>query len=736
MGARAQRDAFGVPDPSWEHDGQRAEWLLDAIRNLQAQALEGRDPRDVRRELLRIACRAFETSDGFLSAVDRGSRPTRLTVQALQGSFSSEAETAPHGRRLPLRFRVPEGGGALSRALELGEPIRWSAADECGHGLPIELSGRDVLWIVPVPGARGPLALLVLRGNGSARDRANVARLEPLLSDCAGVLDHLEARLQRERTERALVRSERTLQTLMGNLPGMVYRCDADGARTLHFVSGGSREIFGVAPELLLGRGDGGLTRKVLENDRSGVLDGVRAALEAREPFELHYRVRDEAGEVRWVWDRGQGVRNDAGELEFVEGFLTDVTASKRAEEERLRLEAQVQQSHKLESLALLAGGIAHDLNNALLGVLGHAGLASRQIAPDHPAGHALEEVESSALRAARLAEQMLSFSGGGPIREQELDLNACVRNARHALERALPHGVRLELELADRLPPVAGDAAHVREALVHLVRNAGEALTERGAGVVRVSTGALELDRARPAGEAVGEPAGPGGHVVLAVSDDGPGMDRRTRARAFDPFFTTKGLGRGLGLSAVLGVARSHGAAVELASSSGSGTTVRLALPAAARQDEVLVPTPAPSEARAKGTGTILVVDDEEVVRCVASALLTESGYSVLTAKDGREGVDVFAEHADEIRAVLLDLSMPRLGGEQALIEMRKLRPDARILLTSGYAEDDAMHRIAARQGVGFLKKPYRLDELSQRLDEVLGDESATPARSGSPRG
>ncbi len=701
-------------------ESERRHGLLESIRKLLAQTLHGRDADRVETELLSLVCRAAHASDGFLAVVERGSADEALHVHAVEGAFGLE-------NRLPQRLKRAGVSGACEQALHSRKIVCWSPAESAEHGLPGCDPPDGALMLVPLCGEAGLLGLIGLGGLPAEDLDTARSELTALFSTASGVLDHLESRRHREQSERAMQRSERTLQSLMDNLPGMVFRCDADELRTLHFASRGARDLFGLSPDELVR--DPGRTFLGLVNpeDRSAVLTGVQHALAERRAYELRYRVCDVHGSERWLWERGEGVWNEDGEFEYVEGFLTDVTEARRSEEERLRLEARVQHSHKLESLALLAGGIAHDLNNALLGVLGHAGMAARKVEADHPAAPALAQIESSALRAAKLAEQMLSFSGGGPIRPEQVELCEVVRNGSHVLERLLPKGARLQLQVPNQLPPVDGDPGPLREALVHLVSNAAEALDDgrRGlsAGTVTVSAEIRtlnEADAAATEGLAIGSPAQPGTFVALCVHDDGPGMDSTVVGRAFDPFFTTKSFGRGLGLSAVLGIARSHDAFVQLESIAGRGTTVRLLFPLAPVRASA--PPPLPSLTSEQGSGgTILVVDDEEIVRSVASALLAESGYSVLTACDGREGVDMFERNRNEIRAVLLDLSMPRLGGEEALIEMRRIEPDARILLTSGYSEDEAMHRIAARRGVAFLKKPYQLDELVERLEEVL---------------
>jgi PAS domain S-box-containing protein len=395
-----------------------------------------------------------------------------------------------------------------------------------------------------------------------------------------------------------------------------------------------------------------------------------------------------------------------------------DVTARTRAEEERRQLEAQVRQAQKLESLGVLAGGIAHDFNNLLTAILGHANLALLRLAPESPGCDNLRQIEKASRQAAELCRQMLAYAGRGRLVVESVDLSLLVQELLPLLHVSISKKALLRCQLAEDLPAIEADPVQLRQIVMNLVINASEAIGDNE-GVIGITTGALDCGADDPRTSHRAEPPPPGGYVFLEVADTGCGMDAETQARIFDPFFTTKFAGRGLGLAAVLGIVRKHRGEVKVASERGKGTTFRILVPAWA-------PCAARTEAEAappawRGTGTILLVDDEELVRNVAGKMLEHCGFRVLIASDGREAIDLFRQHEAEIVCVLLDLTMPRMDGEQTFRELRRLQPDVRVILASGYSDSETMQRSANEALAGALEKPYQLQSLSAKLHEVL---------------
>ena len=400
---------------------------------------------------------------------------------------------------------------------------------------------------------------------------------------------------------------------------------------------------------------------------------------------------------------------------------VTDITERKSAENKRLQLERQMQETQKLESLGVLAGGIAHDFNNLLTVILGNASLALDELPPTSAAGDNLKAIEHTALRAAELCRQMLAYSGKGRFVIEAVELGALIQDMVSLLKASISKKAMLHLNLAESLPSLRGDPSQIRQIVMNLVINASEALGEH-AGTITLATGLLEASPEPLAGIHLDEPLAEGPYVWLEVSDTGCGMDPETRRRIFEPFFTTKFTGRGLGLSAVLGIVRGHQGALKVQSEPGKGTSFKVLFPAAPQE----VPTPPrsgePKPGLWKGAGTILLVDDEESVRTMGRRMLERSGFQVLTAADGRAALEIYRARRGEIALVLLDLTMPDLDGEETFHELRQIDPNVRVVMSSGYTESEIIPRFAGQGLTGFLQKPYTTAALMECLRGSLG--------------
>ncbi len=396
------------------------------------------------------------------------------------------------------------------------------------------------------------------------------------------------------------------------------------------------------------------------------------------------------------------------------------LTGRSRAEQERRQLDERVQQAQKLESLGVLAGGLAHDFNNLLTGVLGHSSLALAELSAESPARGLVEKAQRAALRAADLTKQMLAYSGKAPLVVEPIDLNQVVTEMTELLAVSLSKKAALKCHLADELPPIRADAAHIRQVIMNLVTNASEALGDQS-GTISITTGCIECDRKCLEDTWLEEELPAGTYVHLDVADTGCGMDGETLRRIFDPFFSTKFTGRGLGLAAVLGIVRRHHGAIKVQSEPGIGTSFRVLFPKAEAALAVRK-APHPAAAPSGRAATVLVVDDEPEVLEVASMSLKQLGFDVLTARDGQEAVDTFREHAPSIDAVLLDLTMPQLNGEEVFCELHRLRPEVPVLLASGYSEADVSDRLVSRGYAGFIQKPFLPDALVEKVRTALG--------------
>jgi two-component system cell cycle sensor histidine kinase/response regulator CckA len=409
----------------------------------------------------------------------------------------------------------------------------------------------------------------------------------------------------------------------------------------------------------------------------------------------------------------------DAGEP-VIRIVLSDVTVRKQAEHERERLEIKMQEAQKLESLGVLAGGIAHDFNNLIAVILGNIDLAKRTLPPGSPVLAYLEPIKEAALRAADLCTQMLSYSGQGRFVIQRLNLSEVVQTTAQLLKISISNRVDLQFHLAPDLPPVKADTTQLQQVIMNLVINASEAIGDKQ-GTINLTTGFTRLDRAEPPGaEPTSEPLA-GAFVWLEVSDTGSGMNKETQKKIFDPFYTTKFTGRGLGLAAVLGIVRGHKGTIRVKSEPNLGTTFKLQFPIASVDPES-TPTPQPAPARSQGRGTVLVVDDELTIREFVAEMLTVDGFEPVLAADGSEALEIFRADPDRFTLVLLDLTMPKMGGAETFPELRKLRSDIRIVLMSGYDQQESLKHFPSGTPAGFLPKPFSIDQLHAVVQSVLG--------------
>lgn len=446
----------------------------------------------------------------------------------------------------------------------------------------------------------------------------------------------------------------------------------------------------------------------------------------AGETSQYEIRLRHPSGSETWALASATPLFNEAGQYEGTLAMVTDITARRQAESELMGLERKLQHTQKLESLGALAGGIAHDFNNLLMAIRGHASLALMDLPPDSPARESLDQIDMASQRAADLARQMLAYAGKGQLQTSRVNLNELLREMSGLIAISIGRDIELHYNLDESISEVEADADQLRQLIMNLVINASEVIDDK-AGQIDIRTGAIEAERQYLAQSYFDDNLPAGRYTFLEVGDSGPGMDSDTRARIFDPFFSTKFSGRGLGLAAVAGITRSHKGTLNVESEPGTGSTFRLLLPSqsvAADQAQ-----PVSSDSSVTDGGLILVADDEEPVRLVAARMLERLGFEVLTARDGQEAVEMYRERSDEIRAALLDLTMPRLTGAQALRQIRKQNAGLPILLMSGYNQQD-VGLSAEETPTAFLQKPFTPSELATRLRAALARDQSDEVR------
>lgn len=466
------------------------------------------------------------------------------------------------------------------------------------------------------------------------------------------------------------------------------------------------------------------MSEMIHPDDRGPVLENLEIGQTVTGRFRAEYRLRRKDGTWTQVEDHGVFLNDGADSPQRLLGLVQDITARKAEEEERRRLEARMMQSQKLESLGVMASGIAHDFNNLLGAIMGNLDLLHREIPSTSVLHRRVLAARKASQRAADLCRQLLTYTGKSHQTRVALDLNALVREVGTILEVAVTKKTSLELALEPDLPMIQGDPGELHQVILNLVLNAAEAL-EGSPGTITLATGLRSCDRSfldlTWGREALPE----GSYVFFKVTDQGPGMSPETLQRIFDPFFSTRFPGRGLGLPTVLGIVRSLGGAILVDSCPGRGSRFTVLLPPA--PPTASAPTAAaPTEIQ--GTGTILVVDDEELIRTTAEDMLGFLGYGCLTAASGEEALALLEKRLAEgatpegkVDCVLLDLTMPGMGGPRTLAAIRERWPTLPVLLASGYSEEEVATLLGDLAPVEFSPKPFNLDLLGAHLAKAM---------------
>ena len=381
----------------------------------------------------------------------------------------------------------------------------------------------------------------------------------------------------------------------------------------------------------------------------------------------------------------------------------TDLTDAKHARDAHEHLEARVQHAQKMESLGLMAGGIAHDFNNILTSLLGNTELALNYSTEGSRTSAYLEKVVAATKSAANLTNQMLAYAGKASFHQKVFDVNVVVQEMAELVRVSIPKKIKFWTKLSTERAVIHADRGQLSQLVMNLVTNAAEAIGDQSGDVTI---------RTRADGEA----------VRLEISDTGSGMDEQTRERIFDSFFSTKGTGRGLGLAAVQGIVKSAGATLHVESAPSRGSLFEIRFPAAKLAPAAGADDAPEAVAKNKRLrGTILVVDDEPEVLKMARELLEFAGFDVIEASDGREAVDQFRSQGDAIDAILLDMTMPGMNGAEELAEIRKMEPQAKVILTSSYDGQDTVASLSGAEGVEFLQKPYLARTLVAKLASIL---------------
>jgi two-component system, cell cycle sensor histidine kinase and response regulator CckA len=518
---------------------------------------------------------------------------------------------------------------------------------------------------------------------------------------------------------RLLAESEVRLRTLVQTIPDMIWLKDVNGVYL--FCNTKFERFFDARETEIVGKTDYDFVDNELADffrkyDRKAMAAGKSSCNEEWITF------ADDGH--RALLETIKTPMNDAdGKLIGVLGIARDITDRKKSEEDRIDLERQLLHSQKLESLGILSGGIAHDFNNLLQAVLGNLDLALMRLPQETSARKNIDQAIKAALHAAKLTNMMLAYSGKGLFVIKPLNLTELVEENAAMLDATIPKSITLEQHLDHALPIIKADAGQLQQVIMNLITNASEAIGD-ASGTITLATGVGEIDQNVLNESRLDEKTAAGRYVWLEVRDNGCGMDEETLHKLFDPFFTTKFTGRGLGMSAVLGIIRAHKGAFLAKSVPGGGTTIKVLFPTADDQPAGSDPVSAGESVQEKQAGLsvkVLVVDDEDMIRAVSTAMLKELGFETLAAASGEEALALFREAGDSIGVVLLDQVMPGMDGVSVFKELRNIRPDIKVLLASGFSKQEVSERFRGLGLNGFLPKPYTLKNLTAELTRVM---------------
>ncbi len=705
-------------------------FLLESIRRIQLDFIRSNSPKEVFDNLLASLIELTKSEYGFIGEIhlkDHSKTPY-LKTHAITNLAWDEATRKFFHENAPSGLEFGNLQSLFGYVIRNGKPI--ISNDPKGHpescGLPGGHPDLNAFLGVPLYHGKELVGMAGIANRAGGYESSMIDYLQPFLSTTAAVIVGYTSHVQRVEAEQREAQLGRILKDMLHE----VYIFDVHRFRFLQ-VNDAARSNLGYGMEEL----EKMTPADILMDEQEGC--GLKSLL-------LSLR----SDEKEQVLHRGRLCRKD-GTLYPVEihfhratydsqpvyvAMTLDITEKIKAEAERESFQKQIQNTQKLESLGVMAGGIAHDFNNLLMGVLGNASLAIRCSKENPEVAEYLRQIELSAIRASELTAQMLSYSGLGKSKHTSFDLTELTEEMISLIRVSIERNSLLEQDLSQGLPAIEGDPAQVRQVMINLVTNASDAHVGKN-GRVRVITGTCSRSEGAFDHAFLGAELDEGECVFLEVQDEGQGMTAETIENMFDPFFSTKAPGRGLGMAAVFGIVRSHQGAILMTSEVNRGSRIRVLFPASTAPATSLRCKEEPT-VHQDGEGWVLVVDDEESVRSIVRRFLELSGYQVLEAADGVEGLQVFVEHQDQIVAVILDVTMPRLDGKSTLKKMLEIRPTLKAILASGNPESTSLSMIENIDHIKFLQKPYRPGDLLGILQQMLepNDDRFEEMSSGDP--
>jgi PAS domain S-box-containing protein len=527
----------------------------------------------------------------------------------------------------------------------------------------------------------------------------------------------------REEKDVSIRESEARYNLLAENISDVIWIVDPNGVIT--YVSPSVEEMRGYMPDEMIGhRYEEFMPPDSAEDFRAELANalypaGLDSAPSPRKHV-LEVEQYKKNGETMLVEIAASPIIGSDEKIVEVVGVARDITERVLQQEKHEQLESEIQNARKLESLGVLAGGVAHDFNNILVSVMGYTGILLKKLTPGTNESGLVQKIEHAAERASELANHMLAYSGRRSLKLDYVNLNHIAKEMPEFIKSSLSAKAVLQLNPAPFVPAIKAEATQIRQVLMNLLLNASDAL-EKEDGTITVTTGYNFVDQNALDDMRWGAHLNAGDFVFVEVSDTGTGMDSDTLEKIFEPFFTTKFTGRGLGMSALLGIVRSHSGAIDIESVPGEGTTFRIFFPKAKFDRKKNDTASEPDESLPTPEGTVLVIDDDQFVRSAMASMLGEMGMEVLLATGGNEGIDLYQENSDEITIVLLDMTMPGMQGDEVFDELKEINPNIKIIIISGFSEEDIDRVFEGKDLSGFLQKPFTEKKLREKIAQAL---------------
>jgi len=515
--------------------------------------------------------------------------------------------------------------------------------------------------------------------------------------------------LWRKQAEEELRENEERYRTVVEDMPAMICRFRCDG--TLTFVNSAYCNCFNKKKEELTGQN---FFKFVFKEDQNKVKNHFMSLDQKRPTITYEHQVIAPSEEIRWQQWTDRALFDDQNHLVEYQSIGRDITEEKLAHQEKTKLEAQLQQAHKLQAIGTLASGFAHNFNNLLMGITANISIMLLDIDSDHQHYKYLKNIEKQVKNGSKLASQLTGYARAGRYEVKPINLNQLLKETSDTFKIAKKE-IRIHQNFSENLYRIEADRGQIEQVLLNLYVNAADSMPERGDLFLKTIN---VTDK-----DIVGKPYNPkpGDYVLLTVRDTGAGMDKETKGHIFEPFFTTKGLskGTGLGLSSAYGIIKGHGGYIDVDSEKGYGATFNIYLPATKKEvkkekelfEKIII-----------GKETVLFVDDEDMVIEGCGEMLTKMGYNVLIARNGKDALEIYKENQDKIDIVIIDMIMPIMNGGETYDRLKKMYPDIKVLLSSGHSVNGQATEILERGCNGFIQKPFTIEVLSEKIREILG--------------